>query len=920
MSATEDGTKLPRPRSQRQARAPSRGPAGRLAIAPRGERRQTLNQDFWRFDGIPRDHIALQCPGAPHLSYAELDRSADDWAGRLAALAGGAPVLAALELATHPSSIAAYLGLLRAAIPVLIVEPGTLHAGNPLVAAWQPELQILATPDGAQALMRGTPGSHAAPHPDLRVLLSTSGSTGDPKLVRLSARNIGSNAAAIAEYLTITPQDRAATTLPLYYSYGLSVLNSYLAAGASLLLTTRSVTDRAFWDEARAHRVTSLALVPHQFELLDHGGFDPAALPDLRYVTQAGGKMAPALVRKFHQIGRKANWDLVVMYGQTEAAPRIAYVPPALLDQAADTIGQAIPGGRIWLADEGGREIRAANVPGELVYQGPNVMMGYAVTRADLARGAELDSLRTGDIAERTPDGLYRLVGRTRRFVKLYGLRLSLDQVEAMLRDQGIAAQAVAAEDTLVLLHHDPDQGEAARRAVETAYNLPSAGILAAHLADLPLLSSGKVDMRALADLAALAAARDGSRRAGRLDSLEDILKRATRRERVSPQDSFVSLGGDSLSYLQMQLALEERLGHAPAGWETMPLSKLSRLSAVANRDDTNRSHVRFDVILRLLAIFLVVGQHASDYNFFGGTWMLVVLVGYSAARFQSQLIVQARPLRLGFNLLYPILPIYFALMALYAFTRGQVPATYWPLLGNYHIFDKGKFVEVYWFVNLYAQLVLTMMLVASIGPLRRALRGSPFGAVAVALIAVTAVNLAVLVVYGPAQAKTAVFPVAHIASWGYLENLPLFLLGWLLYVRRNALQRFTAMVLALVTVAVFATTDASLHTLAWLVFCLTALLMDIELLVEKSLARLLNTVASATMFIYVTHQVLIHAIFQIGWNDQVELVASWIAAFTFGVLAKVLFDRLDPLLLWMNRSANRERRAATNPGMAPRA
>lgn len=231
--------------------------------------------DFGRFDEACRSRKALLWDDQ-FWTYGELDARAEAWRDRLStAAAGGRPVVA-LDFVSTPEAIAAYLGALRSGLPLLVVEAGQLAPGTRMRDTWRPELHVAAGPDGLELHHDTTappPAPDTAPHPDLRLLLSTSGSTGDPKLVRLSGQNIASNASAIASYLDLTARDRAASTLPFYYSYGLSVLNSYLAAGASLYLTERSVTEAAFWDGARAAGVTSLALVPHQLDLLEHMRF-----------------------------------------------------------------------------------------------------------------------------------------------------------------------------------------------------------------------------------------------------------------------------------------------------------------------------------------------------------------------------------------------------------------------------------------------------------------------------------------------------------------------------------------------------------------------------------------------------------------------------------------------------------------------
>src|SRR4051794_12020679 len=216
------------------------------------------------------------------LSYHDLDR----WAGELCDQLSGQRRLLVLRGSNTAPTIAAYIGALRAGHAVLIAPPDK-------PTAWLDEADIVVTGDEIE--IRRADGPRAL-HPELALLLSTSGSTGAEKLVRLSWRNIEANAEAVAQYLEITDADRAVTTLPMHYCYGLSVIHSYLARGASLLLTDASITAPGFWDAAREHRITSFAGVPHTFELLDQVGFEALDLPDLRYVTQAGGRMPPERV------------------------------------------------------------------------------------------------------------------------------------------------------------------------------------------------------------------------------------------------------------------------------------------------------------------------------------------------------------------------------------------------------------------------------------------------------------------------------------------------------------------------------------------------------------------------------------------------------------------------------------------------
>jgi acyl-CoA synthetase (AMP-forming)/AMP-acid ligase II len=438
---------------------------------------------FWsRLDNFAAS-VALTDQGSGDISYRQLADMAEGWGERIDAIAAGsaddrARLLIGVEMASRADLIAAYLGALRGGHAVIIGAPGDFARDAPLARTYLPNAVMRIDGDRCTLAEAGTAPANL--HPDLCLMLSTSGSTGDPRLVRLSHRNIASNATSIAEYLALQSDDRALTTLPLHYSYGLSVLHSHLAVGACIVLGDLSVTDHGFATAAARDGVTGLALVPHQVELMEAQGFDFAALPALRRVTQAGGRLAPDAVRRMAARGRAEGWDFIVMYGQTEAGPRMAWLPPHLADTAPDTIGQAIPGGRFWIEGPDGMRLTRSGQSGALVYQGPNVMMGYAGARADLALPAGPDILQTGDIAEATPEGLFRIVGREKRFVKLFALRLSLDQIEARLAVGGLPAHAASIDDRLVIVVRP---GIAARRVQDTlaaAFDLPGTAITVA--------------------------------------------------------------------------------------------------------------------------------------------------------------------------------------------------------------------------------------------------------------------------------------------------------------------------------------------------------------------------------------------------------------------------------------------------------
>ena len=274
-------------------------------------------------------------------------------------------------------------------------------------------------------------------HDDLALLMTTSGSTGSPKLVRQSYENLKANTESIVKYLDLHEDERAVTNLPLHYVYGLSVLNTHFAVGASIVVTEKTLFDRSFWQLMRDKEVTSFSGVPYTYAMLKRLRFFRMDLPALRTLTQAGGKLDPELHSEFAAYADAHGKKFVVMYGAAEATARMGYLPPQDALEKVGAMGIAIPGGRFALVDEAGAEITAADTVGELVYYGANVTLGYAESGADLARGDERHGrYETGDLARRDADGYYTIVGRKRRFLKMFGKRTNLQEVEHILRRQ----------------------------------------------------------------------------------------------------------------------------------------------------------------------------------------------------------------------------------------------------------------------------------------------------------------------------------------------------------------------------------------------------------------------------------------------------------------------------------------------------
>ena len=458
---------------------------------------------FWDLDH-PSDAIAIVEEGRPPTTYGELSGLSDAFAQRLK---GGRPRRLGVVAGTNSlATLVAYLAGLRSGDVVMPLNPALDPALQlALIRRYQPEwifhdnaelLRVLAAEAGlhlqdATLALRIDGACADDLAADVAILLSTSGSTGSPRMARLSKRNIESNATAIAQYLELSPSERAITTLPFFYSYGLSVIHSHLAVGASICMTNESVMSPAFWQLMSDAGVTSLAGVPYTYQILKRIDLPRRAPATLRTLTQAGGKLAKDLVRHFSQVASQNEWKFYVMYGQTEASPRISYVPPHMVAEKADSIGIPIPGGALDIDPDSG----------ELIYSGPNVMLGYADSRDDLRKGDEMrGSLRTGDTGFRDSDGFYYITGRLKRFVKMFGNRVNLDELESQLaaflaRDCAI----VGKDDLLVAVVTDESCIPDARRWFTDHAKMPGTGLRYHVMQDILRQANGKLDYPAIA-------------------------------------------------------------------------------------------------------------------------------------------------------------------------------------------------------------------------------------------------------------------------------------------------------------------------------------------------------------------------------------------------------------------------------------
>lgn len=329
---------------------------------------------------------------------------------------------------------------------------------------------------------------------ELAILLTTSGSTGSPKFVRQSYVNVLENSQAIVKYLGLDDTEKSITTLPMNYTYGLSVINSHLLVGATILVTDKGVMQKEFWEFFKKAGATSFGGVPYTYEMLDRLRFYRMKLPTLRTMTQAGGKILPELHEKFAKYAEEQGKKFFVMYGQCEATARMGYLPPEHAVAKKGSMGVVIPGGKFRLIDVNGNEVTEPHTTGELVYEGKNVTLGYAECGADLALGDERHGiLETGDMAQFDEDGFYYIVGRKKRFLKIYGNRVNLDEVDRLIKGEfEIEAASSGVDDHMYIFVTDDKYADPVRDFVIKKTNLNPKAFKVIVIDEIPKNDSGK--------------------------------------------------------------------------------------------------------------------------------------------------------------------------------------------------------------------------------------------------------------------------------------------------------------------------------------------------------------------------------------------------------------------------------------------
>ncbi|MDA7713976.1 AMP-binding protein [Candidatus Pelagibacter sp.] len=291
---------------------------------------------------------------------------------------------------------------------------------------------------------------------NLSILLSTSGTTGTTKLVRQSHKNYISNTKSIIKGLKIKKNYSTITTLPISYTFGLSIINTHLFAGTTIILNENSVLQKDFWDKYKKYLPKTIYGVPFTYELITKIGLKKLFHNNLKFIAQAGGHLNEKIFVEIANFAKKKSVNFFSMYGQTEGTARMSILDSKYSLHKIGSIGKPIYGGSFFLVNSDGKIIKKPNQVGELMYRGNNVCLGYANSLSDLKKGDENKKIiSTGDLAKFDEANFYYIVGRIKRFIKIFGNRISLDDVELIFEKMGYKVICGNKDDSLIINYVD---------------------------------------------------------------------------------------------------------------------------------------------------------------------------------------------------------------------------------------------------------------------------------------------------------------------------------------------------------------------------------------------------------------------------------------------------------------------------------
>jgi hypothetical protein len=538
------------------------------------------------------------------------------------------------------------------------------------------------------------------------------------------------------------------------------------------------------------------------------------------------------------------------MYGQTEATARMAYLPPELAAAHPDRVGVPVPGGTFEIRPLSDQP--ATPGVGEIVYRGPNVMMGYAESVRDLERGAELTELATGDLGRIDEHGLLEIVGRRSRMAKLFGLRVDLARIEQQLAARGVTA-ACASDDARLVVAVE-SRADGVRELVAEIASLPPRSVDVAVYARIPRLASGKPDYQTI-----LAGGDDAPEPERRHDTIDSIYQEVLGRGGFAGDDTFASLGGDSFSYVEVSIRIEQALGYIPDAWHVIPLRELRALRPRARVRWLAR--VESNVVLRAFAIVAIVCTHMRVARIPAGAHILLAVAGFNYARFQLSRMQIFEGRRRTMEALKPIgriAGVTVAWVAAQMLVFGGHGVATLLLVNGYaggpeHVDGRWR----YWFFEAIVQIMLVLFVIFRFAGVRRFERRHPF--------------LLPLLLLVPAAALR--FQAVHLVDrdYNYVYRpdtvVWCFLLGWAAARASSWRERAVVSALAIVFAAQF---FDFVGREVRLVVALLLLAWVPTLPVPRVIAQPLGWLASASMWIFMTHWLI--------WPELTPHMPRWLA------------------------------------------
>jgi len=445
------------------------------------------------------------------ISFSRLDGLAEELSRLRDAVASETGTRPLFMMLTHntPAAFALYVALLQGGCPMMLVSadlpesmcrqilntyrPALLLLPDALRASYAPMRELLAIGD-YRALRTNFSWNYPV-HPDLAVLVTTSGSTGSVKFVRQSRNNIRSNTRAAADYMEISENDRMIASMSLSYTYAQAKTRATLLRGGCVVVTAHNVMECEFWDLMENHRITMLHGVSGMYEIMRRLDMFSEDFPDLRLLTQGGGKLSQEMHTCLARYALDTGKRFFAAYGLTETTGSATYLAPELNLKKPGSVGKPYPGRSIQLLDAEGREIHAPHTPGEIVYRGENVAMGYAECGDDLARGDDWNGvLPTGDVGQLDEDGDLYIVGRMKRFIKVHGYRISLDEIDGRIMDDlNILTVSVGSDDHPVIWITKAEDEAAVKAYICKKLPVLRTAVRFAVIDEIPRTEAGKI-------------------------------------------------------------------------------------------------------------------------------------------------------------------------------------------------------------------------------------------------------------------------------------------------------------------------------------------------------------------------------------------------------------------------------------------